>query len=178
MGSADDQIFVDETGRRKRWTRRVALGACIPLVGYLGMLATGVVASSPIGTPPWVAEEPAKDKGNSGGTESGSGKDEQPSSPGATRGPGGATGKPSAGAGRSPVVPVTAPGGQATVPTSPVTTAAGGPVTTPAAPSADASTSVGPTPATATTKPGNAPSAPPGQTRRPSAANSNKPGGN
>lgn len=168
MNSSDvsaEQIFVDPSGRRKRWMRRAALGMCLPLAGYLGLLATGVVSSSPLGTPPWVAEHPA---GDGGKHEDKSGPDEasgtsDPSASGSR--------KPSAPGSRpqgSPVAARSSAGAGAGTPVPP----AGGAIPGATVPAGNPGTSAAP----ATTKPGNAPTEAPGQTRRPTASNTHKGG--
>lgn len=162
----DEQIFVDTSGRRKRWTRRAVLALCIPLVGYLGLLAIGVVSSSPLGTPPWIADQPAKPAeqkpaGGDAGASPGSSGAAQPGKasktprPSASASPGkattGATTAPGAGSQTSAAVtvPPTGPGNAPTLPPG-------------SAPTSD--------------KPGNGPAEPPGQSRRPTASNTNKGG--
>lgn len=168
MNSSDDpaeQIFVDASGRRKRWVRRAALGMCLPLAGYLGLLATGVVSSSPLGTPPWVAEHPKDDGGGK--------RDDKKSGTDETSG----TADPGAAGTRKP----TAPGGRPQG--SPVAARSSAGAGTPAPPPGEAIPGATPapgspatTPAASPTKPGNAPTEAPGQTRRPTAANTHKGG--
>lgn len=163
MDSSDDPIFVDASGRRKRWTRRVVIGACLPMAAYLGLLATGVVTSSPVGAPPWVAKDPPKNDVQDNDFKPGGAQGvASPSASTRTTGPA----KPVAGATRAPKAGGTPPAtdaGQTSAAGSP----AGGQNTGPATPSA-----------TTDTRPGNAPLAPAGHSNRPTAANPNKRGAN
>ncbi|HSA49558.1 MAG TPA: hypothetical protein VLH10_05525 [Yinghuangia sp.] len=151
------QIFVDPGGRRRRRLRRAATLAGVGLIGFLALVATGAVSSSPLGTPPWVPQ-PKEDGTPAGGT------DDNPT---------GASGSPSA----TKKAPTRVPGKSPTAIPVAVTTvttasaASGTPVAEPPAPSAGVPSSNAPQ-TDATAKPGNAPT-PPGQTRRPTAANSN-----
>lgn len=156
----DEQIFVDASGRRKQWTRRAVLVLCLPLLAYIGLLATGVVSSSPLGTPPWIAEQPQTDDGDKpeGGTEADASARPSPSGkPGKST----KTPRPTGGA------PVAHTSAAVSTPPSSATTAGS---------SAPGSGTTPPGAEPTSTKPGNAPSAPPGQTRRPTPANTNKGG--
>lgn len=161
---AGEQIFVDTSGRRKRWTRRAVLLLCLPLAAYLGLLATGVVSSSPLGTPPWVAEQPQKPEGDKPADTD---ADTSPK-PSATGKPGAPsrTPRPTGGA---PVAHTSAVGAASSARTTGSTSPGGtqDPGATPTGSPGAGATS---------TKPGNAPVEPPGQTRRPTSGNTNKGG--
>lgn len=156
-GTADDgeQIFVDASGRRRKWLWRAALAVCVPLAGYLGLLATGVVSSSPLGTPPWVAEQPGpNDRGDQKNPTNGT-------KPSGSAKPGGSatTSRPPR-TSSSPAAPTTS---TSAAPTSSSAQASSVPPPAPGVPVASAST----------TRPGNGPTLPPGQSNRPTVANSN-----
>ncbi|WP_436776179.1 hypothetical protein [Yinghuangia sp. YIM S09857] len=160
-----EQIFVDTSGRRKRWTRRAVLLLCLPLAAYLGLLATGIVSSSPLGTPPWVADQPQKPEGDKPAD---SGADTSPK-PSATGKPG-ASSKTPRPTGGAPAARTPAGGAAASPAGTTGSTSPGNPQTPGATPTGS------PDAGATSTKPGNAPVEPPGQTRRPTSANTNKGG--